>query len=54
MAIDLKLVSVFLAVADAKSFRGAAERLGLTHSAVSQAIRRMEDRMGVALIQRTT
>lgn len=54
MAIDLKLVSVFLAVADAKSFRGAAERLGVTHSAVSQAIRRMEDRMGIALVQRTT
>ncbi|KRR19903.1 LysR family transcriptional regulator [Bradyrhizobium retamae] len=54
MTIDLNLVSVFLAVADAKSFRGAAERLGVTRSAVSQAIRRMEDRMGVALVQRTT
>lgn len=54
MTIDLKLVSVFLAVAEAKSFRGAAQRLGVTHSAVSQAIRRMEDRMGVALVQRTT
>ncbi|ANW02629.1 LysR family transcriptional regulator [Bradyrhizobium icense] len=54
MATDLNLVSVFLAVAEAKSFRGAAERLGVTRSAVSQAIRRMEDRMGVALVQRTT
>jgi DNA-binding transcriptional LysR family regulator len=54
MAIDLNLVSVFLAVAEAKSFRGASERLGVTRSAVSQAIRRMEDRMGVALVQRTT
>jgi DNA-binding transcriptional LysR family regulator len=54
MAVDLNLVSVFLAVAEAKSFRGAAERLGVTRSAVSQAIRRMEDRMGVALVQRTT
>ncbi|MGK6316414.1 LysR family transcriptional regulator [Neorhizobium sp. DT-125] len=54
MAADLKLLSAFLAVAEAKSFRGAAERLGVTHSAVSQAIRRMEDRMGVALVQRTT
>jgi len=54
MAIDLKLVSIFLAVAEAKSFRGAAERLGVTHSAISQAIRRMEDRMSVALFQRTT
>jgi DNA-binding transcriptional LysR family regulator len=54
MTTDLNLVSVFLAVAEAKSFRGAAERLGVTRSAVSQAIRRMEDRMGVALVQRTT
>jgi DNA-binding transcriptional LysR family regulator len=54
MALDLNLVAVFLAVAEAKSFRVAAERLGVTRSAVSQAIRRMEDRMGVALVQRTT
>jgi DNA-binding transcriptional LysR family regulator len=54
MTVDLNLVSVFLAVAEANSFRGAAERLGVTRSAVSQAIRRMEDRMGVALVQRTT
>ena len=54
MTMDLNLVFVFLTVVEAKSFRGAAERLGVTRSAVSQAIRRMEDRMGVALIQRTT
>lgn len=54
MTIDLNQVSVFLAVAEAKSFRLAAERLGVTRSAVSQAIRKMEDRMGVALLQRTT
>ncbi len=54
MNIDLNQVSVFLAVAEAKSFRLAAERLGVTRSAVSQAIRKMEDRMGVALLQRTT
>ncbi|MFB6445988.1 LysR family transcriptional regulator [Bradyrhizobium tunisiense] len=54
MTADLNLVAVFIAVADAKSFRGAADRLGVTRSAVSQAIRRIEDRMGVALVQRTT
>jgi DNA-binding transcriptional LysR family regulator len=54
VAIDLKLVSVFLVVAETRSFRGAAQRLGVTHSSVSQTIRRMEDRMGVALFQRTT
>ena len=54
MTVDLNLVAVFLAVAEAKSFRGAAERLGVTRPAVSQSIRKMEDRMGVALVQRTT
>jgi DNA-binding transcriptional LysR family regulator len=54
MTPDLNLVAVFLAVADTRSFRGAAERLGVTSSAVSQAMRRMEDGMGVALVQRTT
>jgi DNA-binding transcriptional LysR family regulator len=54
MAVDLTGISVFLAVAEARSFRAAAERLGVTRPAVSQAIRRLEDRLGVALVQRTT
>ncbi|WP_368517982.1 LysR family transcriptional regulator, partial [Rhizobium sp.] len=54
MAIDLNGISVFLAVAEARSFRVAAEKLGVTRPAVSQAIRRLEDRLGVALVQRTT
>jgi DNA-binding transcriptional LysR family regulator len=44
----------FLAVAEARSFRVAAENLGVTRPAVSQTIRRLEDRLGVALVQRTT
>lgn len=54
MAADLTGISVFLAVAEMRSFRAAAEHLGVTRPAVSQAIRRLEDRLGVALIQRTT
>ena len=54
MAIDLNGVAVFLAVAEAKSFTTAAGRLGVTRSAVSQTIRRMEDRLGIGLVQRTT
>jgi len=54
MLLDLNQISVFLAVAEAKSFRVSPERLGVTRPAVSQAIRKMEDRMGVALLQRTT
>jgi DNA-binding transcriptional LysR family regulator len=51
---DLNSLSVFLALAEAKSFRAAAERLGVSRPAVSQAIQRLEDRLGVALVQRTT
>ncbi len=54
MAVDLNGISVFLAVAEARSFRVAAENLGVTRPAVSQTIRRLEDRLGVALVQRTT
>lgn len=54
MAIDLNGISVFLAIAEARSFRVAAEKLGVTRPAISQAIRRLEDRLGVALVRRTT
>jgi DNA-binding transcriptional LysR family regulator len=54
MTIDLNGITVFLAVAEARSFRVAAENLGVTRPAVSQTIRRLEDRLGVALVQRTT
>jgi DNA-binding transcriptional LysR family regulator len=47
-------MAVFLAVADARSFRVAAEKLGVTRPAVSQTIRRLEDRLGVALVRRTS
>lgn len=51
---DLNSISVFIALAEAKSFRAAAERLGVSRPAVSQAIQRLEDRLGAALVQRTT
>lgn len=54
MNTDLAGITVFATVAEARSFRAASERLGVTRSAVSQAIRRLEERMGVALVQRTT
>ncbi len=54
MSTDLAGITVFVTVAEARSFRAASERLGVTRSAVSQAIRRLEERMGVALVQRTT
>ena len=45
---------VFLAVAEAKNFRVAGERLGVSASAVSQALRKLEARLGVPLVHRTT
>ncbi len=54
MSDDLSGMGVFAAVAEARGFRAAGERLGVTASAVSQAIRRLEDQLGVILVQRTT
>jgi DNA-binding transcriptional LysR family regulator len=54
VAEDLNLMAVFAALAEAKNFRVAGERLGVSASAVSQALRRLEARLGVALVQRTT
>ena len=54
MADELDGMTTFVAVAEAKGFRAAGERLGVSHSAVSQVLRRLEERLGVALVQRTT
>ncbi|ENO3038252.1 LysR family transcriptional regulator [Enterobacter ludwigii] len=54
MKIDLNLLPLFLAVAEERSFSAAAERLGVTRSAVSQGIRRLEDMFGTLLVMRTT
>lgn len=52
--IDQNLLPMFLAVAEEDNFRAAADRLGVTRSAVSQGIRRLEDGLGAALVVRTT
>ncbi len=54
MSDELEGISVFLAIAEAQNFRLAGERLGVTRSAVSQALQRLEDRIGATLVQRTT
>lgn len=54
MSTDLSGIGVFVAVAERRSFRTASEHLGVTRSAVSQMVRRLEDRLGIALVQRTT
>lgn len=44
----------FAAVAQERSFRKAADRLGVTPSALSHIIRALEERLGAKLLHRTT
>ncbi len=44
----------FARVVEAQSFSGAAERLGTSKSSVSAQVRRLESRLGVRLLHRTT
>src|SRR5258707_283723 len=50
----LDCVEAFLSVAQRRSFRQAAAALGVTPSAISQAVRALEARIGAALFIRTT
>lgn len=45
---------MFLAVAELRGFRAASRQLGVTPSAVSQAIHSLEERVGAPLFSRTT
>jgi DNA-binding transcriptional LysR family regulator len=57
MAVDSRLFSglgVFAAVLEAGNFVRAGEALGLTQSAVSRSVQRLEGRLGVRLLERTS
>jgi DNA-binding transcriptional LysR family regulator len=51
---NLGQLGIFIAVADAGGFRQAARRLGLSSSAVSQSVARLEESLGTRLFERTT
>ena len=51
---DLSTLAVFLAVAEERSFTRAGKRLGVSPSAMSHAIRGLEEDLGVRLLSRTT
>lgn len=50
----IHLMTVFVAVAEAESFSGAARSLGLSPPAVTRAITALEERLNVKLLNRTT
>ena len=52
--LDLKTVAIFVRVAQRRSFVRAAKELGITQSGVSNAILRLEERLGLRLLARTT
>lgn len=47
-------MAAFVAVAEARSFTQAATKLGMSQSALSQIVRRLEERLGLRLLARTT
>jgi DNA-binding transcriptional LysR family regulator len=47
-------LTAFLVVAEERSFTRAAAKLGMTQSALSQIMRRLEKRLGLRLLTRTT
>jgi DNA-binding transcriptional LysR family regulator len=51
--LDVDAVKAFVAIADLQSFTRAAEALGTTQGAISVKLKRLEDRIGQKLIERT-
>lgn len=52
-APEIRYFSVFMAICEEGGFHRAADELGLSQSAVSYQVRRLEDILGVALFERT-
>ena len=52
--MDLDGIAIFVKVVQAGSFSGAARLLGVPNTTVSAKVARLEKRLGVTLIQRTT
>lgn len=51
---DMADLTAFVTVAEERNFTRAAAKLGLSQSALSQIVRRLEERLGVRLLARTT
>lgn len=51
---ELSVLAAFAVVAGERSFTRAADRLGVSRSAISHSIRTLEERLGLRLLARTT
>lgn len=51
---DMADLTAFVLVAEERNFTRAAAKLGMSQSALSQIVRRLEQRLGVRLLARTT
>jgi len=54
MKIDILGVQAFVSIADKGSFQNAADSLHVTQTAITQRLRKLEDFLGVMLVERTT
>ena len=54
MKIGIDDIRGFLAVSEAAGFKPAADRLGITSSALTQRIQKLEDYLGARLFDRST
>src|SRR4051812_30453253 len=52
--MDLNRIAVFVRVVETESFTAAASALGLPKSSVSRGVSKLEEELGVRLLQRTT
>jgi DNA-binding transcriptional LysR family regulator len=52
-ALDVDAVRAFALVAELSSFTRAAQAVGMTQSAISLKLKRLEDRLGLRLVERT-
>jgi DNA-binding transcriptional LysR family regulator len=53
MTLDIEAVQAFILVADFQSFTRAAQALDTSQAAISMKLKRLEDRLGEKLIERT-